>query len=239
MSFSKQDPTFGPGARHPTGRFGPRDSRECGRAVGAQPGTGLDILNFFVADVQTGFGPFLAVYLTINGWTHGMIGAVVTASTVAGVLSQVPAGALVDWTTHKRLVVGIGLAMIALGALLIAIMPAFFPVLTAELMLGIPGSAIRAAIAGIALGLVGNRTLNTRVGRNHQWEFARQRVDRGRHGRAWRPHIHSFPLLRRRRAVHPRDPVAADDQRQGDRLPKGTRLDAPPLAPPGALAHAL
>lgn len=131
---------------------------------------GLDILNFFVADVQTGFGPFLAVYLTINDWTHGMIGAVVTASTIAGVLSQVPAGALVDWTTHKRFVVAIGLAMIAFGALLIAIMPTFFPVLTAELLLGIPGSAIRAAIAGIALGLVGNRTLNTRVGRNHQWD---------------------------------------------------------------------
>lgn len=131
---------------------------------------GLDLLNFFVADVQTGFGPFLAVYLTIHGWTHGTIGTVVTASTVAGVLSQVPAGALVDWTTHKRLVVAIGLAMIAIGALLIAAIPLFFPVLAAELMLGIPGSGIRAAIAGIALGLVGNKVLNTRFGRNHQYD---------------------------------------------------------------------
>jgi len=139
-------------------------------APSARSQYGLDILNFFVADVQTGFGPFLAVYLTMNGWSHGTIGSVVTASTVAGVLSQVPAGALVDWTTHKRLVVGVGLAMIGVGALMIAAWPRFLPVLAAELMLGIPGSAIRAAIAGIALGLVGNRVLNTRVGRNHQYD---------------------------------------------------------------------
>ncbi len=131
---------------------------------------GLDTLNFFVADVQTGFGPFLAVYLTMNGWGHGSIGSVLTVSTIVAVISQVPAGILVDWTQAKRLVVAAGILMVAAGALLIAWLPSYFPVLIAELLHGIPGGAIRSAIAGIGLGLVGHRTFNTRVGRNHRWD---------------------------------------------------------------------
>ena len=32
---------------------------------------GLDWLNFFVANAQTGFGPFIAVYLTTEAWGTG------------------------------------------------------------------------------------------------------------------------------------------------------------------------
>jgi MFS family permease len=84
---------------------------------------GLDILNFFIADVQTGFGPFLAVYLTVHGWTHGMIGSVLTASTAAAVVSQTPAGMLVDWTRAKRAVVAAGLFMTGASAILLALVP--------------------------------------------------------------------------------------------------------------------
>src|SRR5258708_4072922 len=35
---------------------------------------GLDWLNFFIADVQTGFGPFVAVYLATQHWTQSEIG---------------------------------------------------------------------------------------------------------------------------------------------------------------------
>jgi hypothetical protein len=31
---------------------------------------GLDWLNFFLADVQTGVGPFLAIYLAGYGWNE-------------------------------------------------------------------------------------------------------------------------------------------------------------------------
>ena len=56
----------------------------------------LDLLNFFVADVQTGFGPFVAVYLTTHKWTQVEIGFVLTLGTVVSLISQIPAGAL--WT---------------------------------------------------------------------------------------------------------------------------------------------
>ena len=57
---------------------------------------GLDALNLFVANVQTGFGPFLAVYLTTQGWTQTSIGLALSVGTIAAMASQVPAGALVD-----------------------------------------------------------------------------------------------------------------------------------------------
>lgn len=131
---------------------------------------GLDTLNFFVADVQTGFGPFIAVYLTVHGWNHGMVGSVLTAGTIAGVLSQTPSGILVDWTRAKRTVVAAGLLMIAAGSVLLALLPRYGPVLVAELLHGIPGSVIRNAIAGIGLGLVGHRAYNIRIGRNHRYD---------------------------------------------------------------------
>lgn len=131
---------------------------------------GLDWLNFFVADVQTGFGPFLAVYLTIHGWYQGAIGSVLTISTILGVLSQTPAGALVDWTRRKRTVIAAGLAMIAAGAVIIALLPAYPTVMAGEILHGITGGALRSAIAGIGLGLVGHRAYSGRVGRNHRFD---------------------------------------------------------------------
>src|SRR6201987_6281662 len=63
---------------------------------------GLDWLNFFVANFQTGFGPFISVYLAGVGWTQGAIGAALSAGTVAGMVSQVPGGILVDAVGSKR-----------------------------------------------------------------------------------------------------------------------------------------
>lgn len=46
---------------------------------------GLDWLNFFLADVETAFGPFIAVYLAQNGWTQGEIGTVISVNAAVGV----------------------------------------------------------------------------------------------------------------------------------------------------------
>jgi hypothetical protein len=43
---------------------------------------GLDWFVFFVADVQTGFGPFVAVYLTAPKWTQIDIGLVLTVGSL-------------------------------------------------------------------------------------------------------------------------------------------------------------
>src|ERR1700726_1440889 len=89
---------------------------------------GLDWLNFFVANFQTGFGPFLSVYLTGAGWTQGAIGAALSAGTVTAMAAQVPGGAFVDAVRSKRAAVAAAIAAIAASALLIAAWPAFLPI---------------------------------------------------------------------------------------------------------------
>src|SRR6185437_2536497 len=131
---------------------------------------GLDWLNFFIADVETAFGPFVSVYLAQNGWAQGTIGSVLTVNSAIALATQTPAGALVDWTTRKRLVIAACLALIAGGSLLISFFPSYLPVLLGESMHGITGGAVRTAVAAIGLGLVGHRAYHTRVGRNHRYD---------------------------------------------------------------------
>jgi MFS family permease len=96
---------------------------------------GLDWLSFFIADVQTGFGPFVAVYLAFSGWSPGEIGIVLAIGSLADVLSQTPGGALVDASPAKRLLIGMALAAVASGALIFALWPSFWPIVAAELLL--------------------------------------------------------------------------------------------------------
>src|SRR5262249_58057512 len=65
---------------------------------------GLDLLNLWVANIQTGFGPFVAVYLTTRGWTETAIGFALSLGTLTAMASQLPAGALVDAVRSKATV---------------------------------------------------------------------------------------------------------------------------------------
>jgi MFS family permease len=130
---------------------------------------GLDWLSFFIADVQTGFGPFVAVYLAFSGWSPGAIGIVLAIGALADVLSQTPGGALVDASPAKRLLIGMALAAVAAGALIFALWPSFWPIVVAELLHGLTGGVIRPGLAAIGLGLVGHRALSGRLGRNQRF----------------------------------------------------------------------
>ncbi len=135
---------------------------------GAAPASlaGLDWFNFFVANFQTGFGPFIAVYLTSRSWTEGSIGLALSVGTVTSMLSQVPAGALVDATRNKRFAALLAVAAIAGSAAIFAIWPARLPVVIAEVLHGFASCALSPAIAAISLALVGQSALGERLGRN-------------------------------------------------------------------------
>ncbi len=62
----------------------------------------VEWLNFFLADVQTGLGPFLAAYLAASGWNPGSVGYVLTFGGLVTVAMQTPAGAVVDAVRRKR-----------------------------------------------------------------------------------------------------------------------------------------
>jgi MFS family permease len=126
----------------------------------------LSWLNLLVADMQTGFGPFVSVQLTAAGWNQEMIGEVLSAGTIAAMVAQVPAGALVDAVAAKRGVAAAAILLTMAAALVIAFRPSFVPVLVAEAMHGVAGVALALAIAAITLGLTQQSTLGERFGSN-------------------------------------------------------------------------
>jgi MFS family permease len=127
---------------------------------------GLDWFVFCVADVQTGFGPFVSVYLTTQKWTQTDIGLVLSVAGVVALLSQVPAGVLVDWARAERLVAGIAVAIIACAALTYAVFPVLPAILAAATFHAVASCVLGPAIAAIALGLVGHAGIGERLGRN-------------------------------------------------------------------------
>ena len=126
----------------------------------------LDLVNFFVADVQTGFGPFVAVYLTTHKWTQIEIGFALTLGTVTSLISQLPAGALVDAVRNKRMAASWALIGVIIAALLLALRPNQLPVLVAQILHGFASCVITPAIAAISLHLAGHAALGERLGRN-------------------------------------------------------------------------
>lgn len=129
----------------------------------------LDWLNFLLAALLMGFGPFVGLYLADRGWVPSGVGLVLTASGLAGLLTQIPAGELIDMVKSKRALVGAGAAAIALGLLTLGLRPDFSSVFAAAVMQGVAGSVIGPGIAAISLGLVGHDALSGRLGRNQRF----------------------------------------------------------------------
>jgi MFS family permease len=126
-------------------------------------------MNFFLADVQTGFGTFVAFYLAHQGWSERDVGVALTVGGLAGVLSQIPGGALADAVSWKRGLAAFGILMIGAAALILALAPSYFAVLCASLLHGATGGIITPAIGAISLGLVGRRAMSVRTGRNYRY----------------------------------------------------------------------
>ena len=127
---------------------------------------GLNGLNFFVADMLTGFGPFVTVYLTENGWKATDIGIVLSIGTLAAVAGQVPAGILVDSVPHKRIIASDGVLAVIVAALVLGTFSNWWPVAGAELVQGVSASLLTPAIASITLTLSKHDKLGERLGGN-------------------------------------------------------------------------
>lgn len=127
---------------------------------------GLDWFTFFLADIQTGFGPFVAIYLTAQAWTQLDIGLVLTAGGLVALACQMPGGALVDAVRSARPVAMIAVAAICVSALALAIWPTFVVVMTARVLHAGASCVLGPVIAALSLGLVGHAALGARLGRN-------------------------------------------------------------------------
>ncbi|MBI3692317.1 MAG: MFS transporter, partial [Mycolicibacterium aromaticivorans] len=116
----------------------------------------LNAVNFFIADVQSGLGPFLGVYLiNQHGWNPASIGVVMTLGGAIGLFFNAPAGALIDSTRHKRALLACAALLTAIGTFIVTLTPSLAVVTAAQVMTGLGGVVVGPVIAAIALGLVG------------------------------------------------------------------------------------
>jgi MFS family permease len=130
---------------------------------------GLDRVNFFLAAMLAGFGPYVAAYLADANWPQGQIGLVLSAGSLAALLSQLPGGELLDKVRSKRAVIAIGTGIVIVSALILAFWPSLPLVSIGVVLQGVTGGFLGPAIAAISLGLVGHAALAERLGRNQRF----------------------------------------------------------------------
>jgi MFS family permease len=133
----------------------------------------LDALNFFLADVRQGLGPYLAIYLlTERHWAEDQIGFVMTIAPVCGLIVQTPAGALTDASHAKRAII-VAAALIVTGAsILLPFMSSFVFVAGSQAAADAAAAFFGPAIAAITLGIMGPRGFTRRIGRNESFNHA-------------------------------------------------------------------
>lgn len=160
----------------------------------AQPGIWpLQSLNFFMADMQAGIGPFLGVFLLAHHWESGLIGTVMTLGGVAGMIMTAPAGALVDATSHKRLLIALTGICTVLASSLILFSQEFWVVAASQVATAVAGAAIGPAVAGITLGIVRQAGFPRQNGRNQAFNHAGNMVGAALSGLlGW---IYGFPAV--------------------------------------------
>jgi MFS family permease len=142
----------------------------------------LESLNFFMADMQAGIGPFVGVFLLGHGWHSGWIGTILTIGGVAGTLMTTPVGALVDATRRKRAYVIVPGIFTVLASAIILLSQNFWVVASSQIATAIAGAAIIPAVTGITLGMVRQAGFNRQNGRNQAFNHAGNMVGAGLSG---------------------------------------------------------
>ncbi len=182
----------------------------------------LNWLNLLVALMQTGFGAFLAVYLTTHGWTGAEVGFALSVSAMAAMASQIPGGMLVDAAPGKRMAAGGAILLVAIAALMIGFWPNHRVVLAAAVLQGAASCVLGPSIAAITLSLAHKDALGERFGHNTRFSALGSVVAAGLMGAigTWYSHratiilsaFAGFAALAALTTIHPSDIAAAPDR---------------------------
>lgn len=132
----------------------------------------LCLLNFFIADVRDGLGPFLGIFLVSHHWRAEEIGLVMTVGGLAGLLATFPSGMIVDATRYKRLLIITSSLLITLSALALWYFPTSVVVILSQIITGIAAAIVAPAIAGITLGITGQKGFLSQMGRNEAFNHS-------------------------------------------------------------------
>ena len=152
-------------------------STERGVTAGGTPNTGLSdrsifalaALNFFLADARDGLGPFLDAFLATNGWSAMQLGVIATVGGLIGLAATPLCGALVDGSTWKRTLIAIPVVLVTIGALITLLFTNEAVVWTGQIMTAVVGAVVGPALAGLTLGLVGEKMFSRQISRNEFW----------------------------------------------------------------------
>jgi MFS family permease len=143
------------------------------RQAGKTVGRALDALNFFLADVRDGLGPYLAIYLlTEQKWDQASIGVLMSIAALAGIIAQTPAGALIDRSTAKRGLMVAAATVVTLTCLALPFIHRFELVAATQAFAACAGAIFAPAVAAVTLGIVGPKAFAKRIGRNEAFNHA-------------------------------------------------------------------
>ncbi|CAI8839928.1 MFS transporter [Kosakonia quasisacchari] len=126
----------------------------------------LCLVNFFMADVRDGLGPFLGIFLTEHQWKADNIGWMMTAGGLAGLVATMPSGLVADASRHKRGLLVVCCLLITTATLLLWAYPTLFVVGFSQFVTGVSAAFIAPLLMGITLGLTGSSGFNHQMGRN-------------------------------------------------------------------------
>ncbi|WP_431239349.1 MFS transporter [Mycolicibacterium aichiense] len=137
----------------------------------------LDGLNFFLADVRDGLGPYLAIYLLAtrgpaHGWDEATVGSVITIAGLVGLVVQTPAGALIDRIPHRRMVLIVAAVVVTASCLCLPAVHGYVAVTATQSAAAAAATVFGPGIAAISLGLVGAKLLTRRIARNEAFNHA-------------------------------------------------------------------
>ena len=136
------------------------------------PSNLLAWLNFFVADVRDGLGPFLGVFLLQNGFGESQVGLIGGISHIIALSLGVPCGILVDKTTRKKELMSAFIALIIAFCTLNYLFPSFVFTLIAQGLIALSGVFLAPAFAALTLGIVGVRDYPLQTARNEAYKHA-------------------------------------------------------------------
>lgn len=127
----------------------------------------LDLINFLLADVRGGLGPYVGIFLLGQAhWDQASIGMVLTISGLIGISLHAPIGVFIDATRHKRALLIGGVALLAAAAVAIVKAPTTPIVLAADIAMAVLGAVFAPTVAAITVGLVQRQYLAQRLARN-------------------------------------------------------------------------
>lgn len=132
----------------------------------------LEAAYLFLADVQTGLGPFLAAYLAGAGWQPGRVGMALTIGGIITVVLQAPAGAVVDQLRSKRLILVLASVVLCFGAVLLSVTAAPWAVYTSQVLIGGAGPFLGPTLAAVTMGIVGVTLFDRQFGKNQSFNSA-------------------------------------------------------------------